>query len=86
MSDPINPLHYKGNVEAIDALRSVLSPEQFRAFCQATAIAYLWRLGKKDSIEQDAAKAEWYISWLRGIDPRDKRKATEEPIKPESYR
>jgi hypothetical protein len=72
MTDPVNPNHYKrGEIEAIDALRSVLTPEQFRAHCQATAIAYLWRLGHKDSPEQDARKALWYVSWLAGKDPRE---------------
>lgn len=69
--DAINPEHYKGDIECIDALRSVLSEEEFRGYCRGSALAYLWRLGKKDAIEQEASKALWYVSWLAGHDPRN---------------
>lgn len=78
MSDAVNPDHYKfGDVECIDALRSALTPDEFQAFCRGTAIAYLWRLGRKDSPLQDAKKAAWYTSWLAGVDPRTGR-----PVRP----
>lgn len=71
LSDPVNPDHYKrGEVECIDAIRSALSPAEFQAFCRGSAIAYLWRLGHKDTPEQDARKTLWYVSWLAGVDPR----------------
>ena len=71
VSDPVNPNHYKsGSVECIDALRACLSPEEFRGYCKGSAMAYLWRLGQKDAPEQEARKANWYISWLAGQDPR----------------
>lgn len=72
MADAINPSHYKrGDVECIDALRACMTPEEFRGYCKASAIAYLWRLGEKDAPEQDARKAIWYTSWLAGVDPRE---------------
>lgn len=70
MSDAINPSHYKGDIECIDALRSCLTPDEFRGFCKGTALAYLWRLGHKDDPVQDAMKAAWYTAWLAGEDPR----------------
>jgi hypothetical protein len=71
MSDPINPNHYKkGEIEAIDAIKSALTEDEWRGFLKGTAIAYLWRLGHKDAVEQDARKTLWYVSWLAGKDPR----------------
>lgn len=70
-SDPVNPSHYqRGEIECIDALRSCLTPEEFRGYCKGSAIAYLWRLGQKDAPEQEAKKTGWYVSWLAGQDPR----------------
>lgn len=69
--DPVNPSHYKkGEIECIDAIRSALTPEEWRGFLKGTAIAYLWRLGHKDAVEQDARKTLWYVEWLAGNDPR----------------
>ena len=70
--DPVNPSHYKkGEIECIDAIRSALTPEEWRGFLKGTAIAYLWRLGHKDAVEQDARKTLWYVEWLAGNDPRE---------------
>jgi len=71
MTDPINPRHYQGDIECIDALAAALTEEEFRGYLRGTAMAYLWRLGRKDSAEQDARKALWYVSWLAGKDPRE---------------
>jgi len=71
VNDPVNPNHYKkGEIEAIDAIKSMLTPEEWRGFLKGTAVAYLWRLGHKDAVEQDARKTQWYVSWLAGVDPR----------------
>lgn len=72
MTDAINPDHYKqGDVECIDAIRSALTPEEFRGYCRGSALAYLWRMGRKDEMHQEANKAIWYATWLAGGDPRD---------------
>lgn len=72
MRDAINPDHYKqGDVECIDAIRSALTPEEFRGYCRGSALAYLWRMGRKDEMHQEANKAIWYATWLAGGDPRD---------------
>lgn len=60
--DAIDPAHYRqGSVECIDALRAALGHEGFVAHCRATAIKYLWRLGRKDAALQEAKKARWYL-------------------------
>lgn len=72
MSDAVNPDHYKrGDIECIDALRAALTPEEFRGYCKGSAMAYLWREGRKDDAKQEAKKAQWYVTWLTGDDPRD---------------
>ena len=70
-SDPVNPSHYrKGEIECIDAIRSMLTEDEWRGFLKGTSVAYLWRLGHKDAVEQDARKTLWYVSWLANNDPR----------------
>ena len=57
----INPAHYKfGGVECIDAIKSSLSPEQFRGYLKASIIKYLWRYEKKNGLE-DLEKADWFL-------------------------
>lgn len=61
-----SPKHYKLpglNIESIDVLRSVLTPEEFKGFCRGNALKYLIRAGKKDSELQDIKKAAVYIGW-----------------------
>lgn len=50
----------------------------FAVHCMSTAYKYRSRLGKKDSVEQDTAKAEWYEAMFKhvlgqGGDPRSYR-------------
>lgn len=62
-----SPKHYKLpglNIESVDVLRSVLTPEEFKGFCRGNALKYLIRAGKKDSELQDIKKAGVYIEWL----------------------
>ena len=71
MPDAVYPPHYqRGDVECIDALKACMTPEEFRGYCKGTAMAYLWRLGQKDYVVQEARKAAWYVAWLAGSDPR----------------
>jgi hypothetical protein len=62
--DAINPPHYKGTVECIDAIHACLSPEAFRGALVANAMKYLWRLNAKGSPLENARKAQWYVSRL----------------------
>jgi hypothetical protein len=69
--DAVNPDHYKrGGIECIDGIRAALTEEEFRGYCKGSAMAYLWRDGKKDDPIQEAGKANWYVAWLQGKDPR----------------
>lgn len=64
--DAVNPDHYKGEIECIDAMQQQSTPEEFAGFCRLTAFKYLWRFGKKDGEpnDRDAKKAQWYLDRL----------------------
>jgi len=73
VSDPINPAHYRaGEIECIDAIEAQLSQTEFRGYLRGQVAKYNWRLGLKDSVEQDAKKMLWYASMLAGVDPRER--------------
>lgn len=59
MSDLINhPPHYtthQSGIECIEITRHL-------SFNRGNAIKYLWRCGKKDSVNQELKKAIWYIN------------------------
>jgi hypothetical protein len=59
---PIDPAHYRqGPVECIDAIEAIgCGPD----FCRGQVIKYLWRLGLKGDVVQDAKKAQWYMDRL----------------------
>ena len=62
----IDPEHYKfGGVECIDAIKSSLSPEQFKGYLKASIIKYLWRYEHKGKQLEDLDKANWYINKLK---------------------
>ena len=63
MRDSINPDHYQGGIECIDAIEEALTPEEFVGFCKGNVFKYLWRCNKKNGIE-DLQKAKWYLDRL----------------------
>lgn len=68
--DQVNhPSHYGGAenpYEVIKVLEAWASPTEFYGFLKLTIIKYQGRLGKKDAIGQDLAKAIWYSNYLEG--------------------
>lgn len=63
-ADPINhPAHYAGSngIECIDAMRSTLTPDEFRGYCKGAAFKYIWRERQKGGNES-LAKAVWYLN------------------------
>lgn len=63
--DSVNhPDHYtNGSIECIDAIRSALTPEEFRGYLKGNIIKYIWRerlKGQNESLN----KAEWYLNYL----------------------
>ena len=60
--DMVNsPPHYtKGGIETIDFIQAKLSQEEYRGYIKGTMMAYVSRLGDKDS--DDAGKTIWYAN------------------------
>lgn len=54
-----------GDVEAIDAIRAALTPEEFRGFCKGNVLKYVWRERHKGG-DGDLAKAVDYILYATG--------------------
>ena len=62
--DVVNkPPHYQGEVEAIDSIKSSMSYEGFKGYCQGNALKYVIRYNRKNGVE-DLRKAQWYINRL----------------------
>ena len=62
MKDNVNPSHYKqGKIEAILAIESSMTPEQFKGYLKGNILKYLWRFEEKGGIE-DIKKARWYLN------------------------
>lgn len=58
----INPSHYNGSIECIDAMEEVIGKDGVINFCIGNAFKYLWRCNKKHSSPVvDINKAKWYI-------------------------
>lgn len=62
--DVVNkPLHYQGEVEAIDSIKSAMSYENFKGYLQGNILKYSIRYDRKNGIE-DLQKAQWYTNRL----------------------
>jgi len=61
--DKINPTHYKGTIECIDAIESTMSKEAYRGYLKGNVLKYVWRYEKKNGVE-DLEKAQWYLKRL----------------------
>ena len=53
-----------GHLECITVLEALLTPEEFTGYLRGTALAYLWREGRKDAGPGDAQKAMWFCARL----------------------
>lgn len=61
-----HPAHYNASgIECIDGIEAALTPEEFRGFCKANALKYIWREKHKGGGE-DLKKAAWYLNRLIG--------------------
>lgn len=72
MDDAVHhPSHYTLpglDVESVDVIRAVLTPEEFKGWCKGNALKYSLRAGRKDPAKevQDLAKAGVFLSWITG--------------------
>ena len=71
-TDITQPPHYTHRpTECIDAIREMLGGDEFIAYCRGNVLKYTWRALRKDSLENNMLKAQWYASWAAGRDPRE---------------
>lgn len=56
--------HYLGDVQPIELMQSVMSPETFMGFLRGNIIKYASRLGKKDDVAKETTKILRYAEWL----------------------
>jgi hypothetical protein len=62
-----SPSHYcHGSIECIDAIKSALTPEEFRGHVKATMIQYIWRERWKNG-DEDLEKAVKFYSFLKDV-------------------
>lgn len=62
-----HPSHYtQGSVECLDAIKSSLTPEEFRGYLKGNIIKYTWRERYKSGI-LDLRKAQYYLKILIGF-------------------
>lgn len=59
----INPIHYKGEIECIDAIKSTMPKEAFKGYLKGNIMKYIWRYERKNGHE-DLLKAQWYLNKL----------------------
>lgn len=66
MSDNVeHPDHYTtGPVEAIEAIKSALTPEEYRGYLRGQILRYIWRAPYKGNYSEDLQKAQQYLNWL----------------------
>lgn len=62
--DNINPAHYKGNIECIEAIKTALGDYNFQHYLRGQVFKYLWRMDKKGQMIDDIKKAKWYLDRL----------------------
>ena len=55
------PEHYNnGNMECIDAIRGMLTHDEYIGYLRGNALKYLWRFRYKNKPIEDLRKARWY--------------------------
>ena len=63
MNDNVrNPKHYQiiEGMESIDMIAASMTEEMFKGFCLGNILKYRIRAGKKDTLQQDIDKANYY--------------------------
>lgn len=65
--DPVNlPAHYRtGNIECIDYIKDMMSPEAYRGYLLGNVTKYLHRYRFKGKPQEDLKKAMWYLNQLQ---------------------
>jgi hypothetical protein len=58
------PPHYRqSEIECIDAIKSALTPDEYRGYLKGNCLKYTWRERFKNGL-QDIQKMHWYATEL----------------------
>jgi hypothetical protein len=55
------------NLEAIDVIKQVLTPEEYQGFLKGNILKYQLRLGKKDNVEKEIEKIKDYTREIKDV-------------------
>ena len=53
----------KGAIEAIEAIKASMHPQEYKGYLKGNCLKYLWRYEYKNGVE-DLRKARVYLEWL----------------------
>lgn len=79
MSDAVNkPAHYnQGSIECIEAMKIVLTPEEFRGYLKGNVFKYLWREKDKNGNEDLRKGKSYYDRLIELVDEYEQQKAAD---------
>ena len=79
MSDAINkPAHYnQGSIECIEAMKIVLTPEEFRGYLKGNVFKYLWREKDKNGNEDLRKGKSYYDRLIELVDESEQQRASD---------
>ena len=64
-----HPSHYnQGKYEVIEEMRILFGDSSVRNFCKLNAYKYIRRADYKGTKEEDLAKADWYLDYVKKLD------------------
>jgi len=65
-ADPVDrPDHYNtGAIEAIEAIKASMHPQEFKGYLKGNCMKYLWRYEYKGKPVEDLRKCRWYLERL----------------------
>lgn len=59
------PDHYNtGAIEAIEAIKASMHPQEFKGYLKGNCMKYLWRYEYKGKPVEDLRKCRWYLERL----------------------
>lgn len=65
-ANPMAPAHYtQGSMQVIEAMRALMTPEEFRGHLKGCVFKYLFRYQHKGQKAKDLQKMMTYGTWLR---------------------
>lgn len=66
----VESTHYEiyPGVEAIDVIKTVLTPEEYMGFLKGNILKYQLRLGKKDNVDKELTKIADYTAEIKELE------------------